>query len=308
MRDVNIRGLDLNLLGLLDLLLEHRSVTRAAEAAHLSQPAMSRALGRLRAMFDDPLLVRGDAGLVLTPRAAALKAELRRILHEVAGLVRRERFDPARWAGRITIAATDHQTILLLPLLMARLARDAPLLDVTVVPFTASLLPRLQDGAVDLSFSVLSEPLPRGILSEPLYDDAFVTLLRRGHPAADEWTVRTFAALDHVLVTILGEGRGVFDDELERLGLSRRVRLTLPHFYAAMAVVGRSDLVVTLPRSIAERYLDAFDLVALPPPVARPPFTVVAIWPEALDAEPSGAWLRQVVRQEASGLGRSASP
>lgn len=308
MRVANVRGLDLNLLGLLDLLLAHRSVTRAATAANLSQPAMSRALGRLRAMFDDPLLIRGSAGLVLTPRAAALQEQLGSILRDVSALVRQEAFDPTRWAGRITIAATDHQTILLLPSLMARLARDAPGLDVRVVPFVASLLPQLQDGTIDLSFSVASEPLPRGILSELLYDDEFVTLLRRGHPAADDWTLQRFAALDHVLVTILGEGRGVFDDELERRGLKRRLRLTLPHFYAAMAVVARSELVVTLPRSLASRYLDAFDLVALAPPVPLAPFTVVAIWPEALDAEPSSAWLRAVVREEAAGLGDTPAP
>jgi DNA-binding transcriptional LysR family regulator len=302
MHEVNVRSLDLNLFGLLDLLLTHRSVTRAAEAANLSQPAMSRALGRLRAMFDDPLLVRGNAGFVLTPRAAELQAQLRRVLDRVVGLVSQERFAPAQWSGRITIAATDHQTILLLPSLMTRLAEEAPLLDVRVVPFVASLLPQLQDGRIDLSFSVAGEALPRGILSEPLYEDRFVTLLRRGHPAADNWTVTTFAALDHVLVTILGEGRGVFDDELERLGLTRRVRLTLPHFYAAMAVVAQSDLVVTLPQSLASRYLDSFGLLALPPPIPRPPFIVVAIWPEVLNAQASSAWLRTLIREEAANL------
>jgi DNA-binding transcriptional LysR family regulator len=300
MRDVHIRSLDLNLLGSLDLLLEHRSVSRAAKAANLSQPAMSRALGRLRAMFGDALLVRGNAGLVLTPRAIDLQAQLQPILHGVLGLVRQGAFEPSLWSGRITIAATDHQTILLLPSLMARLAAEAPLLDVKVVPFTASLLPLIQDGGIDLSFAVSEEVLPRGIRSEPLYEDTFVTLLRRGHPAADDWTVEQFAGLDHVLVTVLSEGKGVFDDELARRGLSRRVRLTLPHFYAAMACVSRSDLVVTLPRSLANRYLDALDLVALPPPLERPPFTVVSIWPEAHDAEPSSRWIRALVRDEAA--------
>lgn len=305
MREVNVRGLDLNLLGLLAFLLEHRSVTRAAAAANMSQPAMSRALGRLRAMFEDPLLVRGSAGLGPTPRAAELQAHLAQILRDVSGLVRKEEFDPASWAGPITIAATDHQTILLLPSLMARLARDAPQLDVRVVPFVSSLLSQLRDGAIDLSFSVADEPMPRGILSEPLYRDEFVTLLRRGHPASNDWTLERFAALDHVLVTILGEGRGVLDDALEGRGLKRRLRLTLPHFYAAMAVVAKSELVVTLPRSLASRYLDTFDLVALPPPMPRAPFTVVAIWPEALDAEPSSTWLRAVVREEAASLGET---
>ena len=306
MREVNIRSLDLNLLGLLDLLLTHRNVTRAAEAANLSQPAMSRALGRLRTLFGDPLLVRGSSGLVLTPLALGVHEKLGDILRDIGGLIGRYDFVPAAWADRITIAATDHQTILLLPALMARLAREAPLLDVKVVPFVAALLPDLQDGKIDLSFSVAGEPLPRGVLSEPLYDDEFVTLLRRGHPAVADWSLATFAGLDHVLVTILGDGRGIVDDELARLGLARRVRLTLPHFYAAMAVVSRTDMVVTLPRSLAGRYRDSFGLIALPPPIVRPPFTVVAIWPEVLDARPASAWLRSVVRKEAAALNVSS--
>jgi DNA-binding transcriptional LysR family regulator len=307
MREVNVRGLDLNLLGLLDLLLRHASVTRAAAAANLSQPAMSRALGRLRALFGDPLLVRGSAGFVLTPRAAALQAQLGPILSDIIDLVRGAEFDPAEWTGRITIAATDHQTILLLPSLMARLAAEAPRLDVKVVPFVAALLPELQDGRIDLSFSVAGEPLPRGIACEPLYQDSFVTLLRRGHPAIDHWDLNTFAGLDHVLVTILGDGRGVYDDDLQRLGLTRHIRLTLPHFYAAMAVVARSDLVVTLPSSLAVDYIDAFELAALLPPVERPPFTVTALWPEALDSQPSSRWLRSLVREEAAGLGAAGA-
>jgi DNA-binding transcriptional LysR family regulator len=303
MREANVRNLDLNLLGLLDVLLTHASVTRAAKAAHLSQPAMSRALGRLRALLDDPLLLRGSTGYVLTPKAAALQPRVRRILNDVVDLVGSDDFAPASWSDRITIAATDHQTLTILPSLMARLAREAPLLDVRVVPFVAALLPDIQDGKIDLSFAIAEQPLPRGILSEALYEDRFVTLLRHGHTAIGNWGLETFVALDHVLVTVLGEGRGVYDEELERLGLSRHVKLTLPHFYAAMAVVSRSDLVVTLPRSLADRNMESFGLVALPPPVDRPPFTVTAIWPEVLDAQPALGWLRSVVREEARPLG-----
>jgi len=302
MHDLNLRSLDLNLLVLLDHLIEHRNVTRAAAAANMSQPAMSRALGRLRAMLRDPILARGADGLVPTPRALALQPALRRMLAEIRGLVSPQAFDPAAWSGQVTFAATDHQTITLLPGLVARLSREAPRLDVRVVPFLAAMLDELREGRVHLSFGITEQALPPGLLFEPLYRDAFVTLLRRGHPAAREWTLERFAGLDHVLVTVLGDGRGALDDDLDRLGLKRRIALRLPHFYAAMAVVARSDLVVTLPRSMATRFAPGFDLLALDPPVERPPFTITLIWPEALDAEPGIAWLRRVVREEAAGI------
>ncbi len=307
MREVNIRALDLNLLVLLDLLVEHRSVTRAAVAANMSQPAMSRALGRLRAVLDDPVLARGSDGLVPTPRAAALQPALKRILADVSVLVSRAAFDPAAWRGQVTVAATDHQTIMLLPALMARLAREAPRLDVKVVPFLAAMVDDLRDGRIDLAFGVAEQELPPGLRQEPLYEDVFVTLLREGHPAARDWSPGRFAALDHVLVTVLGEGRGALDDDLGRLGLTRRVALRLPHFYAAMAVVARSDLVVTLPRSIASRRMAGFGLVALAPPFLRPPFTITAIWPEVLHADAGMAWLRGVIREEAAGIAATAA-
>ncbi|WP_188311947.1 LysR family transcriptional regulator [Salinarimonas soli] len=299
MREVNLRGLDLNLLVLLDHLIDHRNITRAAAAANMSQPAMSRALGRLRGTLGDPILARGADGLVPTPRALLLQPALKRVLAEITGLVSPGVFDPATWQGEIRMAATDHQTILLLPDLVARLSREAPRLDVRVVPFLAAMLDELRDGRIHLSFGIAEQALPAGLRCEPLYRDAFVTLLRRGHPAAEDWTLERFAGLDHVLVTVLGDGRGVLDEDLARLGFRRRVALRLPHFYAAMAVVARSDHVVTLPRTLAMRFAQGVDLIALPPPFARAPFTPTLIWPEALDADPGMAWLRRTVREEA---------
>ncbi len=299
MPELNLRSLDLNLLVLLEALISHQSVTRAALATNMSQPAMSRALGRLRAVLRDPVLARGAEGLVASPRALALHPKLKAILAEVAGLLGTEGFSPAQWQGSVTIAATDHQTITLLPSLMARVHREAPGLDVKVVPLLAPMMADLQDGRIHLAFGIAEQTLPPGLCSDPLYDDTFVTLMRRGHPARRDWTLERYVALDHVLVTVLGDGRGVLDEELDRLGLSRRVALRLPHFYAAMTVVAGSDLVVTLPRSIAVRYTKALGLVALEPPVRRAPFTTTIIWPKVLQADPGVQWLRTINREEA---------
>jgi DNA-binding transcriptional LysR family regulator len=298
MRDVNLRSVDLNLLVVLRALLEQAHVTRAAEIAGLSQPAMSRALARLRTLFDDPLLVRGDRGLVRTPKAAALRPRLEALLREIEGLVSERPFDPATLSGRVSVAATDYEALLLLPHLMRRLSGEAPSLDVTVVPFAAPVLERMLRGEVDLAFAVEGALPAVGLLVEPLYRDTFVTLMRAGHPAAEDLTLARFLRLDHVLVTIFGDGRGAIDDSLAEQGLTRRIALRIPHFYSAINIVAETDLVVTIPRSIAVRYAAPHGLAMLEPPVSRPPFTVISTWPAVLNADPTNAWLRGIVRDE----------
>lgn len=126
MHERHLRGVDLNLLPLLGALLTQRSVGRAAAASHLSQPAMSRALGRLRALLDDPLLVRTGGATRLTPRGEALAQPVGALLDEVRATIAPAAFDPAQWRGRVRVAANDHQAITLFPALIARLRRAAP--------------------------------------------------------------------------------------------------------------------------------------------------------------------------------------
>jgi DNA-binding transcriptional LysR family regulator len=302
MPEVNLRSLDLNLLVLLDALITHQSVTKAALAANMSQPAMSRALGRLRVTLGDPILARGADGFVATPRALALRHRLKAVLAEVAGLVTADQFSPSEWRGSVTIAATDHQTITLLPTLMARIHHEAPCLDLKVVPMLAPMMADLQDGRIHLAFGIAELALPPGLCAEPLYEDTFVTLLRQEHPARRAWTLERFLQLDHVLVTVLGDGRGVLDDDLERIGLKRRIALRLPHFYAAMTVVAGSDLIVTLPRSIAVRHTKPLRLIALKLPLERAPFTTTVIWPRVMEADPGVQWLKGLIVEQAAHL------
>lgn len=297
MHETHLRAIDLNLLVPLDLLLEHRSVTAAARVANMSQPAMSRALGRLRALLRDPLLARGKDGFVLTPRGEALRPAVRQMLADVRRLIAADAFDPAQWAGEIVVAASDQQTLQLLPGLMAHLSRAAPRLDVQVVPIGPETRGDLLAGRIDLAFGLAEERQPAGVNYHPLYDDHFVTLLRQDHPAASDWSLATFLALDHVLVTVLRDGRGALDEALARSGRTRRVALRLPHFYAAMTVVATSDMVVTLPNSLARAHAAGLGLTILPTPVERAPFRIGMIWPAARDADPASRWLRATVLQ-----------
>lgn len=298
MRIVDLRGTDLNLLPVLAALLAARSVTGAARMAGLSQPAMSRALGRLRARLGDPLLVQGR----LTPRAEALAAPLAAALAATQAVLDSAPFDPAQAQGELRMAATDNQTMLLLPRLVPVLSAAAPGLDLRVEPYSANTAVELRDGRLDLAFGVVGMSMTAaeaGLRSRKLYADSFVSLLRPGHPAAANWTPEGFAGLDHVLVSTGGEGLGAVDLALAGLGLKRRVALRIPHFFAAFGVVAATDMVVTLPLSLAAREAAPRGLVALPPPIAVPGFEVMMLWGEVLDAEPRHRWLRGVVAEVA---------
>jgi DNA-binding transcriptional LysR family regulator len=300
MREVNLRSVDLNLLVVLATLLAEANVTRAAAKAGISQPAMSRALGRLRALLGDPLLASGAAGLTLTPFARAMQPQLEAVLGDVRGLLAERRFDPALLKGMVTFAGTDHQTIMLLPRVMRELSRQAPGLDVRVRPLTPATPALMLAGNVDLGFGIAETGTGTPLLREPLYQDRFVTLLRENHPALGDWTLARFVGLDHVLVTINDDGRGAVDAVLDGMGLTRRIALRLPHFFAAISIVAQTDMVVTLPATIARHFAAEFRLQILATPVDRPPFTVVSFWPPALDADPASRWLRALVRAEAA--------
>lgn len=153
----------------------------------------------------------------------------------------------------------------------------------------------LQRGEVQLGFG-LTGPQPPGLCQRALYRDRFVTLLRRGHPAAtDALTPERFASLDHLLVSVLDDGPGAVDKALAALGLTRRVAVRQPHFYAALAICAGTDLAVTLPASVADRYVDAGALIRRPAPVAGEPFTIALLWPAMLARDPAQAWLRDEV-------------
>lgn len=300
MREVDLRGIDLNLLVLLAALIEHRNVTHAAEAIQMSQPAMSRALARLRKLLNDPILVRGGDGLMPTPRAIALYPQLKRLLDDITHLVSDVPFSPEQLTGCITLSMTDCLATVLLPKLMMSIAQASAQLDVKAVPLFNIAAEDLHDGSIDLAFGVADAILPSNLCQEPLYRDTYVTLMRRQHPAIDCLSVDRFSALKHVQAIATGNSQeSAVDSVLDRLGLHRRIVLQLPSFVTALAVVAESDFVITLPGSIAQRYAVRYDLVEIATPIDFPSITHVSIWSEVRDTDPANQWLRKLVRKAA---------
>lgn len=294
MREVDLPRIDLNLLVALEALLDERNVTRAAQRLGMSQPAASRALGRLRALLSDPVLVDGPGGYVLSARAEEMRPALRRILGGIGEMLEASPFDPATATGRVRLLMPDLQAAALAPHLLARLARESPSLDLDIAAPGADGIEALEHGAADAMVALIDDA-PAGIRRRGLYDEELVTLMRADHPAAGSLTLDRFLALEHIVVSVTGVGPAPVDEALARIGRARRVKLRVPNFFAAVEIAARSDLIMTLPSSLARAAANMRRLVSLPPPLNLGIFTMSLAWHARQQDAPRHIWLRRAI-------------
>jgi DNA-binding transcriptional LysR family regulator len=303
MHVVHLPGVDLNLLPLLDALLQERHVTRAARRVGLSQPAASRALGRLRVLLGDPLLVRRGARLTLTPRAEALREPLRLALQLVQQTIDAPApFDPAQAKRTVSIASDDYGELVVLAPLLSRLARTAPGIDLRVLPPAPSGMDRLARGEVDFYFGPVGERLAPGVRVEVLAEDRFVCIVARDHPFARRApTLERFLRARHALIAPVGDRGGFVDDALAAQGKERHVALVLPHFLVMPFLIAASDLVLTLAEQVARIYADVLPIALFKPPLAVPGFATGFFWHERDRPDPGLAWVRsEIIAMRAS--------
>jgi DNA-binding transcriptional LysR family regulator len=304
MHEVNISGIDLNLVPALEALLRRRNVTHAAAEVGLSQPAMSRALARLRDLLADPLLVRTRSGYMLTPRASAIQPRLAEATASLRTVFQAPDFDPAAERRILRLAATDAQTVLLIPAVTARLAAEAPGVDLRVEAYGANLYERLESGALDLAFALAETPLPPGAYSEPVAEDRLALVMRRGHPAAERpWTLATYGEFAHVGVALIGDGRSEIDALLAPEGVVRRIGLVTPYFMAALATVAATDMVTTLSGALTRRFARDFGLVLRDPPFDATQLSMTLVSSHVGATDPLLIWFRALVREVAGALG-----
>jgi DNA-binding transcriptional LysR family regulator len=293
---MDIRNVDLNLLVALDALLAERSVSRAAVRLHLSQPATSALLARLRGLFGDPLLLRSARGMLPTPRALELLGPVKQVLDEIDAIIQpRVAFNPASAVHTFTLSASDYVEYALLPTLVDYLERKAPGVRLAVTPLDLQTVAKqMENGEVDLCVTGLQNA-PPGMHQRPLYAERMVSVVRRGHPGVGaRLTLEKFCSLEHILVSVRGSGFSArVDDALAKLGRKRRARLAVPHFLLVPEIVARSDMISALPERLARGY--AKKLRIFEPPLDIEGFTVGQIWHERNQREPAQLWLREVL-------------
>ena len=283
---------DLNLLLTLHALLEEGSVARAAKRLQLSPSAMSRALARLRETTGDPLLIRAGRGLVPTPRALAMRAQVAQLVQDTRAVLSPvETLDLKALAHTFTLRTSDGFVDNFGPDLIARAAREAPGVRLRFIQKTDKDSAALRDGSVDLETGVVGYTTGPEVRTRVLFDDHFVGVVRQGHALCEhDITPARYAAGRHVLVSRRGRLRGPVDDALQNLGLEREIATIVSGFSAALALARGSDLIATVPARHTGNLRAG--LHSFPLPFTTGPITVSMLWHPRMDAELAHRWLR----------------
>ena len=295
----DIRRVDFNLLVAFDALFEELSVSRAAQRLALTQPTVSGMLNRLRDLFADPLFVRGQRGMLPTPRAETLAIPVKSLLQDARALVEPARFDPATAQMTFSMTVNDYmQYALVIPFIEA-LRQQAPKIKVAILPLIiAGLNTRLMRGEVDLAITIpqFSDPdLP----SRLLYRDEYVGIVRKQHPLKrTRPSLEEFCSYDHLLVSPTGGSfTGPTDDALRPYGISRNVAVSVPSFHVLLDVMRAVDFVALVPRHMLRGKQQDFRVFRPPIPVAG--FDVIACWHPRVSRHPAHVWLRELLARVA---------
>jgi len=291
----HIPKIDLNLFIVFDAIYREGGVTRAAEKLHLTQPAISHALGRLRQLFDDALFVRQGHAMVPTPVARSIVDPVRRALRALeATVTETSRFDPAEAHKHMVLGLHESLEATVLPGVMQRLIERAPFIDVTATPIERRQLEaRLADGTLDLALDVLL-PLSGEVLHRRVGQDRLVVVVRRDHPAIGaNLDLATYLDQQHISITSRRRATGAVDAELARLGLTRRIRLRGQYYFAACRVVSETDLILTMPEYDAQLCSRPFGNRILPLPFEMAPIDVHLYWHASTDKDPANQWMRE---------------
>jgi DNA-binding transcriptional LysR family regulator len=308
---MELREIDLNLLVVFNQLLLDRSVSTSAEKLGLTQPAVSNALKRLRAVLKDELFLRTSRGMEPTPYALHLAEPVIYALNALqTALTTRDSFDPLTSTRNFQLAMNDIGEMLFMPPLMDALSRLAPQVRVsTVRPNAGNLREDMESGTVDLALGLLPN-LQTGFFQRRLFRHRYVCVFRKGHPQAQSpMSLQQFSELEHVGVVAAHSGHGEVDGLLERAGIKRNMRLVVPHFIAVGHILQSTDLIATLPQRFAERCEAPFGLATSPHPASLPDIAINLFWHAKFNRDPANMWIRQLlVELFADSEGEKAAP
>ena len=286
---------DFNLLVTLDVLLSESSVARAAKRLRLSPSAMSRTLARLREATGDPLLVRAGRVLVPTPHARELRARVSQLVHDGAAVLRpAAKIDFAQLVRTFTLRTSEGFVENFGAKLIARVAEQAPGVCLHFMQKPNKDAAPLRDGIVDLDIGVIEAASAPELLTQALYGDRLIGVVRHGHAlSTGTLTPARYASGKHICVSRLGLEKGPIDAALNSLGLTRALVTVVGGFSTALALARDSDLIASVP----EKHTGVLraGMHSFPLPVATPEFTVSLSWHPRVDADQAHRWLRACV-------------
>lgn len=294
---------DLNLLRVFDAIWQEHSLTRAAARLHLTQPAVSNALRRLREHLGDDLFQRGPDGMVPTATAATMAPHVRAALEAVDTAFNAGKpFDPCTATERLVLAVSDQAEVALGSPLLSALRRQAPGMQVLFRHIGRDdVTEELDNQRAMLALGVLPEP-PSRMTRIRLYRDPLMMLVRPGHPLlAAEDRMAAYLALPHILLSPVGDLHGAVDRMLAQMGHSRQVAVVVAHMASAAIMTAQEDLIWSLPDRAARLWEQHMGLIRLPVPFEPEGAPLSMVFHRRFETYPPHQWLRRLIVSVARG-------
>lgn len=297
--NVDLKSVDLNLLVVFDALMQERNVTRTAARIHITQGAVSAALGRLRQLFDDALFVRGREGMAPTPKALSIAPKVGQALAMINGLVfQPKEFDPVSADRTFHLAMSDDLEAVFLPTMLDRAARHSWNVQFAFHQTNSALWQAtLDDPKIDLILCASPTNIPAAYQQSVLFASSYSCLYdRAGSGLSTPITLDEYIEATHLRVAFNAQ-RGFVDALFETQGLHRKATASVSHFAGVIPALKASGAVATIPTYAAKAYATSSGLVACDPPIPVPRFTISLIWEVHRGSDPEHLWLRQLIDQ-----------
>jgi DNA-binding transcriptional LysR family regulator len=295
MRLTQLRQADLNLLVVFAVLAEERNVSRAAARLLLSQPAVSRALQRMRDTFHDDLLVRTAKGYEPTPQGERVLRELEVMLPRLDRLIAGSAFDPAREPASFRIAATDNATSVIAPILCSEVLPAAKYTRFTFVSWRDEVFDELIHGRLDLALIGDEGYVPSPLQTEVIYEEELVCVVDAQAPYSRQITLKQYLAAEHIVVAVTEGSQHIPEKRLAAHGQQRRTVITLPYFGAAVRCVPQSSLMLTAPRRFAMAEEGNRAVKVLKAPAEITGFQYLMVWHPRVNTDAAHVWLRSTM-------------
>ena len=290
--------IDIRLLHVFDQIYKLRSDSEAAAALDLGQPAVSVALSKLRHQYGDQLFVRTSNGMEPTPFGEGLVRPIRNALEALdVVLGHHDAFEPATSKRNFRICMTDISQLVLLPRLWEKLRVEAPNIHIEILPLSPNLAQLLESGGADLALGFMPQ-LEAGFYQNVLFKQRFVCMVSANHPRIrTQLTLEQFQTEEHAVISSSGSAPVLIDQEIERMGLHRKISLKIPNFIGAALVVEHTDFIITIPDRLGDVLQGRGALKTFPVPFALPDYEVKQHWHERFHNDPGLRWLRRVIAE-----------
>ena len=296
MRLEKLRQVDLNLLITFAAIAEEKSVTAAASRLLLSQPAVSRALQRARALFQDDLLVRSPNGFELTLRGRRILDELEGLVPKMEHLVAPAAFDPVREKSHFRISGPDNVCTVVLPRLCRQYANGRYQVHFEFHPWQSGIAELVEHGQLDLVLHIDDGLLPSHFQSERLYREDWICAVAHDSRFGDSLSLQQYLAASHIVVATYAGVQTIPDKQLAAVGAKRNSCIRVPYFGVALQCLAGTELVLTLTSGMTSVVKRDRRLRLVKAPRELHAFHFLMAWHPRLNTDPRHVWLRDAMR------------